>query len=400
MSLDDSQIHTTTDLSATLMSEGKRRRGILFLALACAAVGMAVSLQVALNENFVVEEIHLSGYEKGLLEAIRESCGITALGLLALLAGLAEPLIGVAMLLLVGVGLAGYAGVRDFTWLWILSVVWSQGLHIWMPLPNSMMLSLAEPGRTGRRLGQLQAAGAAGSLGILVLILSLNWAGLSIRPMYLIGGTAAVLGAVACLGIPRDIKTPGPRFVMRRRYSLYYLLSFLEGWRKQIFLAFAGFLLVKVYSVPLKAMLTMWTIGLAITWLAAPLAGRLVDRLGERITLYFYYVAIIAVFVAYALVRDARVLCGLYMADNILFTLGLALTTYVRRIAPPEEHTPTLSMGVAMNHVAAVAMPLAGGLLWQRMGYQWTFGLGVVAALMSFLAVSRLPARQAPGPVA
>ena len=79
---------------------------------------------------------------------------------------------------------------------------------------------------------------------------------------------------------------------------------------------------------------------------------------------------------------------------NILFTLGIALTTYVRRIAPPEEHTPTLSMGVAMNHVAAVVMPLVGGLVWAHFSYQWTFAIGAAAALTSIAVVARLPAHE------
>jgi MFS family permease len=209
--------------------------------------------------------------------------------------------------------------------------------------------------------------------------------------MFVLAGGAAVLAAAACLMVPRDIKAPGPRFIFRRRYGLYYLLSFLEGWRKQIFLAFAGFLLVKNHGLPLETMLTLWVISQTAMWLAAPLAGRLVDRLGERFVLTVYYVALIGLFAGYAFIDDVTVLEVLFVTDNVLFSLALALTTYVRRLAPPEEHTPTLSMGVAMNHVAAVAMPLVGGLIWTGVGYQWTFGLGILAAVLSILAVSRLP---------
>ena len=69
----------------------------------------------------------------------------------------------------------------------------------------------------------------------------------------------------------------------------------------------------------------------------------------------------------------------------------MALTTYVSRIAPASERTPTLSMGVAMNHVAAVAMPFLGGLLWNSLGYRWAFLIGIPAAAASILIVLRLP---------
>ena len=175
------------------------------------------------------------------------------------------------------------------------------------------------------------------------------------------------------------------------------MLCFLEGWRKQIFMAFAGFLLVKNRHMTLREMLVLWTVVQVGVWLVAPATGRIIDRVGERRVLTFYYLSLAAIFCGYAVFQSKWVLAGLFMVDNLMFTLGMALTTYARRIAPPEEHTPTLSMGVAMNHVAAVTMPLVGGLLWRYLGYQWTFGMGAGAAALSLLAVARLPRHERAG---
>jgi MFS family permease len=353
------------------------------------------------GDNFLVEELGVTPAQKGILEAFRESCGIWALGLLALIAGLAEPLIGALMLVLLGVGLACYAivpapgsGADTFFWLVVVSVIWSQGLHIWMPLPNSMMLSLAEPGQTGRRLGQLQAAGAIGSAIGLVGALGLTFLKVPMRPMYVAAGAVCVLGAVACLGVPRDIKTPGPRFVMRKAYWRYYMLSFLEGWRKQIAIAFAGYLLVFEYGTSLRTMLLLW-IGVQLAgWWASPRIGRVIDRIGERPVLMFYYATLVVFFCGYAFVHNKYLLWGVFLLDNTFFALAMALTTYVRHIAPASEHTPTLSMGVAMNHVAAVAMPLVGGYVWKHFNYKWTFAIGAIAAAVSIVAASSLPIRK------
>ena len=97
--------------------------------------------------------------------------------------------------------------------------------------------------------------------------------------------------------------------------------------------------------------------------------------------------------IGYATLRTRWALYSLFVLDNAIFVLGMAVTTYVGRIAPREEHTPTLSMGVAMNHVAAVSMPLLGGLIWNVWGYQWTFAIGALAALLSVLLVRFVPAR-------
>ncbi|MBM4034595.1 MAG: MFS transporter [Planctomycetes bacterium] len=369
----------------------KRRRGLFFVGAAVVGVGFAIAIQVGCNDNFVVEELGLGGDQKGILEAVRESCGVVALGLLALLAGFAEPLVGAGMVALFGVGLASYYFVPTFGWLLATSLVWSQGLHVWMPLPDSMTMSLAEPGRVGFRLGQMRAAGSAGFGAGMAAALLLTLAGVALRPLFLLSGAVGLLAAAACLGIPRGLKTPGPRLVLRRRYGLYYALCFLDGWRRQIFLCFAGFLLVKVYKTPVQTILLLYVAVQVIGYLGFPWLGRLIDRVGERRVLVVYFACVTAVFVGYALVRVRGVLFGLFLADSILSGCATAIVTYVHRIAPPSEHTATLGMGVAMNHVAAVTMPLLGGVLWQQLGYEWVFAAGIAAAAASILVALRVP---------
>jgi len=367
---------------------------------------MALSLQLGLNSNFVAEVMNLSGLQQGLLETCRESCGILALGLMALMATYAEPRIGAAMLALLGVGLGGYCFVPDFTWLIIASLVWSQGFHVWVPLPGSMTLALAEPGRAGYRLGQIQSAAAIGSAAGLVIALALAGSGLGgLRPLYLLAGGGALLASGACLGIPCEKKVSRPRLIFRKRYGLYYLLAFFEGWRKQICIAFAGYLLVKHYHTPLRVMLALWLLAQVIGWFLAPRIGRWIDTVGERRALVSYYAGMALLFSGYGFIENRGLLYALFVLDTVLFAFTMAQTTYVNRIAPPSEHTATLSMGVAMNHVASVLMPLTGGLLWNYAGYRWAFLTGVAAALLSVVASLFLPRRQAgragprPGPV-
>ncbi len=179
--------------------------------------------------------------------------------------------------------------------------------------------------------------------------------------------------------------------VFRRTYFLFYLMCFMEGWRKQIFIAFAGFLLVSQYHTSLRTMLCLWMGVQMLSWVTSPAVGRLIDRYGERRILMFYYTGMTVFFTGYATIRNPYLLYGLFVIDNAFFVFGMALTTYVRRIAPIVEHTPTLSLGVAMNHVAAVAMPLVGGFLWKYLGYQWVFLSGTVAAAISIVTASWVP---------
>jgi MFS family permease len=383
----------STELPDTSKIEARRKRGLFFIGLASAGVGMALSLQLGLNSNFVAGEMNLKPEQQGILEAFRESCGISALGLLALLVTFSEPLIGAAMLVLLSVGLSAYCFVPDFTWLILASLFWSQGFHAWVPLPGAMTLALAEPGRAGYRLGQMQSASAIGSATGLVIALTLVCSGASaIRPLYLLAGGAALVAGIACLNIPCGEKVRRPRLVFRKRYGLYYLLTFLEGWRKQICIAFAGYLLVRLYETPLTDMLALWLLMQVLGWFLAPRVGRLIDRIGERKALVFYYATMALLFSGYGFIEDRFFLYALFVLDNVLFAFTMAQTTYVNRIAPKNEHTATLSMGVAMNHIASVIMPLAGGLLWNYAGYRWAFLTGVVAALVSVCVSLCLPA--------
>lgn len=391
-SVADAAPGAATGSVAGAATEAARRRGLLFVGLASACVGFALVLQMSLNNNFLVGEIHVSGFQAGALEAVRESCGIWAFGILALLAGFAEPVIAALVLVFVGLGLGAYSLAPTYGIVMLMSVVWSQGLHVWMPLPNSMALSLAEPGRAGARLGQVQAFGAAGSAIGLCLALALTLLGVPIRPLYVMAGAAALLAAASCLGIPRQVKTPAAAaLVFNRKYATYYLLCFLEGWRKQIAVCFAGFLLVNRYHAAIPEMIVLWTLIQVIGWFLSPRVGRLIDRVGERRILTFYYILLTLFFVGYATIQSRYVLYAIFVLDSASFAFATALTTYVNRIAPKSDHTRVLSMGVAMNHVAAVSMPFIGGVLWSVLGYQWAFLIGIPAAAASIVTVLRLP---------
>jgi len=140
----------------------------------------------------------------------------------------------------------------------------------------------------------------------------------------------------------------------------------------------------------------MWIVVQAVGWFSSPAVGRLIDRIGERKILVFYYSFMTICFLGYAFIRSKYILYGVFLLDSSFFVFAMALTTYIGRLAPANEKTMTLSMGVAMNHVAAVTMPLVGGIVWKYLGFKWTFLIGSAAAAASILAAMNVPDRIRP----
>ena len=169
-------------------------------------------------------------------------------------------------------------------------------------------------------------------------------------------------------------------------------MNFLEGSRRQTFATFSTFVLIKVYQIPVEKMLILMLINSVVTMTAAPIVGRIIDRIGERKVLTFYYICGTAVFAAYGCIAIKYVLIGLYLLDNLLMTHNIGITTYVTKIASSEDLRPTLAMGVSVNHISAVTVPLLGGLLWSTYhNYSIPFFVGSLLAIVSLYFVQRLP---------
>ena len=360
-------------------------RDFTLLAAAVFAVGVFFGVQMTLFNNFIVERIGIEPHELGAVEALREVPGFLNVLFIALMVRLAPSLVSAFALATMGVGIAAYMGVTDIPALALWSVIWSIGFHCWVPLEQTMALTLSPTPDKGRWLGQLRSVQSIAwllSIGSCILLLRhLHYGG-----MFVLAGAVTVMGGVAIFFAAR--KRPSGReraWVFRRRYGIFYALSFLQGCRKQMFITFAIFALVKVHGMPVETTMVLVLINQLLISVTSPILGRMVDRYGERVMLSASYIGLIFVFLGYALIAHRPTLYVLYCIDNLIFFGSIALTTYVHKIAVAEELKPTLSMGVTMNHLAAVAAPLLGGAMWYAFGYEVIFLSGSALALVSLI---------------
>ena len=360
-------------------------RDFTLLAVGVFAVGTFLGVQFSLFNNFVVTRLGIEPHELGWVEALREVPGFLNALFIALMIRIALSRVAGFSLMVMGVGVMAYAHMVSVEALILYSVVWSIGFHCWMPLQQAMALSYSPAGDKGRWLGQLGSVSSFASiLSIGVCLLVLRF--LDYEGMYLLAGATIILGGIAVLFVTRQKPSVDEKgLVLKRRYGLYYAMNFLQGCRRQMFLTFAIFALVKVHMMPVETTMVLILINQVLVTLAAPTMGRLVDRYGERRMLTISYIGLMCVFTGYAVVQHRPSLYVLYCADNLLFFGDIALTTYIHKIALAEDLKPTLSMGVTMNHVAAVVAPLAGGFAWYFFGYQVIFFAGAVLAGVSLV---------------
>jgi predicted MFS family arabinose efflux permease len=338
----------------------------------------------ALFTNFVSQDLHIHADQLGLVESLREIPGFLTVVLAAITVRMRESRVTSLALLILGIGLMGYSTASSLGTLIAITMFGSVGFHLFMPLSSGLVLGQAGEHNRGRRMGRSNTVGAIGTLVgtglVLILVIPLG-----LRGSFVPAGGVVLLGAL-CLWLLHDQEAaPRVSIIFRRRYLTYYLLTMLDGSRRQIFGTFAVFLLVRNYHVSVQTITILLLVNTVVTMVFSMPIGRLIDVYGERAILVGNYLILVVLFSGYALVHTVVLLGILFCIDNMLFCCGVAITTYLGKIAPRSEMTPSLAMGGTANHIAAVGVPVVGGILWDQFGYQVTFFAGAATCIISIL---------------
>jgi predicted MFS family arabinose efflux permease len=312
-----------------------------------------------------------------------------------------------AMLLgLAGAMLIGFASPT-----YGIMVIWlffySLGQHMYMPVASAIGMELANEGKIGQRLGQLNAIrNLAAILGSFSVYLGFRFLGFDFKHTFAIAAIGFAIAAGLLFTMKRGTAQPASLFLtVHKEYRLYYILTVLYGSRKQLFITFAPWVLVKIFEQPTQILATLITIGGIIGILFQPLLGWMIDRFGEKIVLAAEAVLLIFVCFGYGFARSVLpeataflVVCACYLVDTMLMSVGMARSTYLKKIARvPEDIQPTLTAGVTIDHVFSISVALLGGLIWTTFGFQYVFLLGTVIAVLNLFAVKqmRLPEKKA-----
>ncbi|MGF1754665.1 MFS transporter, partial [Vibrio makurazakiensis] len=178
--------------------------------------------------------------------------------------------------------------------------------------------------------------------------------------------------------------------VVRKRYWLYYALTFMSGARRQIFTVFAGFLMVEKFGYSAADITLLFLINYLFNFLFAKRIGKFIGVVGERKALMFEYIGLIGVFVGYGLVQSAEWAAALYVVDHLFFALALAIKTYFQKIADPADMASTAGVSFTINHIAAVVIPVVFGVIWLS-SPSTVFYIGAAMAAVSLILSLNIP---------
>mgnify|MGYP002822934269 CR=1 FL=1 len=341
-----------------------------------------------LFDNFAVNVIGLGGHHMGALQSIREIPGFLALFVVYFLFIIKEHKLSALSVLLLGCGVAATGFFPSFYGLICTTLLMSFGFHYFETTNQSLTLQYFNTTQAPLVFGRLRSLAAASSIftgGVLFILAPL----LTYKQLYLLFGCTIIATSLWALSknpTRTDIVIQHKKMILRKKYWLYYCLTFMAGARRQIFIAFAVFLLVRKFSFSVQEVAILFLINNSVNYFLSPYIGKCINRFGERKVLSLEYLSLIVIFLAYAFVESKIVIALLYIADHIFFNFAIAIRTFFQKIANAEDIAPSMAVGFTINHIAAVVLPVIGGLLW-LVNYRIPFIAASVLSLCSLVLV-------------
>jgi len=366
------------------------RKEKMYVYLLVLTICSAAGLQSwrTLFDNFAVNIVGLDGHHIGTLQSVREIPGFLALLIVYILIVVKEHRLSALSIICLGSGVMLTGFLPSFYGLIVTTMIMSFGFHYYETTSQSLTLQYFDKQTSPVVFGKLRSISAATNIvvGILIFVCVPYF---SYVPTYALFGGFIILGGLWAYfqdPVKKNLPPQHKKMILRKKYWLYYLLTFMAGARRQIFVAFAVFLLVKKFEFSVQDITLLFMVNNVINYFLSPYIGKSIVRFGERKVLSLEYGALIVIFIAYAFVESKVVVAFLYIADHIFFNFAIGIKTYFQKIADPKDIAPSAAVGFTINHIAAVILPVIGGLLWM-VDYKIPFIGGAVFSFISLLLV-------------
>jgi len=383
--------------------------------------GLALGLSDSVFSNYFKDAYNVDAFARGVIEFPRELPGLICVFIVSALAGLGDIRLSIIAQVL---GIASLVALGLFTPIFgvMLAILFvnSLGMHMFMPLGESIGMSLAEKNNFGETMGRFNGVRTGFAMIAAILVFFGFRTGFfsftePVKVIFLISAAATAV-VLVCLvlmlrrnGVDKSGAGLKTKWVIRKEYKLYYLLSTLYGAHKQIMYVYGPWVLIELMGFGADSMALLVIAGAGIGMFFIPAVGRWIDRFGAARIIIIEAAAFIFIYLIYGTMSAG--LSGGWIAatgavvvlafainivDRMTMQFGMVRSIYMRSIAICEEDvTPTLSAGMALDHVFSILCAFLCGFIWREWGPRYVFAFASLLCVLK-IVVARMIKTEAP----
>lgn len=391
----------------------KLGKSVRIFIVASAFIGIALGLSDSIMANYYREAYVAGAQMRGFIEFPRELPGVLSIFVIAALSALGDIRMSVIAQFLAAGGMIVLAVSHPpYGVMLLVLFIYSLGQHMYIPLGDSVGLSLARDDNMGKVLGRFNSIRMAFLMlsGVVTFFgFRLGWFGFE-NPIlvFLLSALAFIILAgllywIYLLNREAEGKSRiNSKFVFRREYMRYYVICALFGGRKQIMLVFSPWVLIELLDFKADTMSILSVIGSFIGIFFIPAVGKLIDAMGAKKVMMMEASAFILVYIAYGFLSkwvsgNAVALTGFWMMmvyllniiDRMAYQFYMTRSIYMKSIAiTPEDVTPSLTLGMTIDHVVAIIGAYLCGIVWETWGPEFVFLIAGALSLLNLIAAA------------
>ncbi len=373
---------------------------------------LSFGLYKGIIDNYLAEVAGMSEFDKGVSEFFRELPGLGIILVLAVFyTASAAKLYQIGAVIMLA-GMAMQAMIPSTKVLVIMAIfIYSLGEHMQLGMRNTLTLEYAKEGKSGAALGRQNAVYQIGTLAGYLVVIGIffvlgNKTSL-FKPIFWMSAAIILIGMLIAFRIkgeslPDKSKS---RFYFHKKYTKYYMLELFYGARKQVFFTFGPYTLVLFYGASARAISILFAITSVCSYLASPIVGRIIDRIGYKVVMISDTLILVIVCFFYGFAHHIFpmhiafiICCGNYVLDAVISLASMAANVYVQDLADNgEEVKATISTGLSVNHLVTILVALFGGWIWKMLGIETLFILSAVLGLCNSAYAATIKTRKAGG---
>ncbi|WP_010165874.1 MFS transporter [Candidatus Epulonipiscium viviparus] len=384
----------------------KLKKPLMIYVTIVALSALALGFSDQIFSNYYKDAYNATAEMRGFIEFPRELPGVLCIVLIAALSFIGDIRMAIVAHILSFIGIIALAFLTpDFNVMLIFLFINSVGMHMFFPLVDGIGMSLIDDSNVGKKMGQFKGVNTAFVfLASLTVFLGFRYDIFSfttpIKLIFLLSGILCFIIILLFVALNKMVHTPVKKrelkIKFKKEYKYYYTLAIMNGVQKQIVIVYGPWVLIEILGQQTDSVALIGMFGALIGIFFIPLLGKWIDKYGVRKMLFLDALSFIAIYLIYGLLSGGFVsgtipqtgfFIGLAIAilvlDKVSMQMAIIRTVYLKSIAlDSADITPTISLGISMDHIVTIICAAASGIIWEQYGPQYIFYL---AAAFSFI---------------